>query len=96
MTREETVGTVIYSVTPRGSMKTSKPSVVEMAVPHRFANRADELCQDIKANEPPETGLVALHLVAVYEDGRDDEVIELKPDLDEDNREMGQTDEGEK
>jgi hypothetical protein len=74
--RKEVLKSVIYSVTPRGSIKTNKPSTVEMTVDHRFANKADELYQDIKEGLEPQGKLVRLELVAVWEE--DEQVIDLK------------------
>lgn len=64
--RKEILKSVIYSVTPRGSIKTNKPSTVEMTVDHRFANKADELYQDLKEGIEPQGKLIRLELVAVY------------------------------
>ena len=70
MIREEIVSKQIEQVVPRGGIKTKKPSVVTMAIEHRFASRAYDLFEDRKAGTEAETGLIGLKLVAVYEDGK--------------------------
>jgi hypothetical protein len=77
MQKQETVSVKIESVTPRGAISTRKPSVITMAVEHRFANRAAELYQDIQTGNDPETGLVGLKLIAIYEDGKEEPVVDL-------------------
>ncbi len=66
---EKIVSQQIEAVVPRGGIKTKKPSVVTMAIEHRFASNAYDLFEDRKSGTESETGLVALKLVAVYEDG---------------------------
>lgn len=70
----------IDTVVPRGGIKTKKPSVISMAIEHRFASRAYDLFEDRKAGTEKKTGLIALELVAVYEDG-ETEIIKIEGEI---------------
>ncbi len=48
MENRKVVSNVIHVVTPRGSVKGSKPSTVEMTVKSRFALEASNHFEDIK------------------------------------------------
>lgn len=94
--RERTVGNVIYSVTPRGGIKSNKPSVVEMSIDHRFALQVADLFEDLKAGEDPSGDLLRLELHAVYvgDDEQSEEIEQKIIDIDDSLKEV--TEENEK
>ncbi len=81
MIKRELVSKKMYNVKPNGSINTRQPSSVSMEIDHRVATRAADLFMDNKANKPVETGLIGFELVAVYEDGKPEEVVELKREV---------------
>lgn len=61
----------VEGVIPRGAMATKKPSIITMALDHRFAAEAYGYFEDKKEGKLPDTGLIGFKLMALYEDGRD-------------------------
>lgn len=72
----------VEGVLPRGATATKKPSVITMAIDHRFAAEAYGYFEDKKEGKIPETGLIGFKLLALYEDGQTEEVIDVELDYD--------------
>jgi hypothetical protein len=63
---EEIKSRALDSVEYNGGKRTRRPSIVTMAVDHRFAVEVSELNEDIKNGGERTEGLVGVKLVAVY------------------------------
>ncbi len=65
---EEIKSRALDSVEYNGGKRTRRPSIVTMAVDHRFAVEVSELNEDLKNGNERTEGLIGVKLVAVYAD----------------------------
>ncbi len=72
MKNKTLISSQIEEVKSNGSIRTKKPSIVSVAINHRFAIEAQGLFLDIKSGIEREHGLVRLELYAVYEGGEEE------------------------